>query len=76
MRISATQFRSRHCERSEAIQALLPPLDCFVALLLAMTMAIGAGVPRLRGDEQPTKPMQCDCNYRAALSALSASGEA
>jgi hypothetical protein len=27
---------SRHCERSEAIQAL--KLDCFVALLLAMTV--------------------------------------
>jgi hypothetical protein len=27
----------RHCERSEAIQLLAIPLDCFVAALLAMT---------------------------------------
>jgi len=30
-------FSSRHCERSEAIQSLKKILDCFVALLLAMT---------------------------------------
>ncbi len=31
-------FATRHCERSEAIQFLRARLDCFVALLLAMTM--------------------------------------
>jgi hypothetical protein len=31
----------RHCERSEAIEAqLYVSLDCFVALLLAMTMSL------------------------------------
>jgi hydroxymethylbilane synthase len=28
---------NRHCERSEAIQTVAPVVDCFVALLLAMT---------------------------------------
>jgi hypothetical protein len=32
----------RHCERSEAIQRLRKRLDCFVALLLAMTARLGA----------------------------------
>jgi hypothetical protein len=31
----------RHCERSEAIQGrAAPPLDCFVATLLAMTKVV------------------------------------
>jgi len=30
-------MRDRHCERSEAIQVPRQRLDCFVALLLAMT---------------------------------------
>ena len=75
MRISAPQFRSRHCERSEAIQAFLPPLDCFVALLLAMTMAIGAGSPAFAG----TSSLPNRCNAIATIAprwAPSASGEA
>jgi hypothetical protein len=63
MRISAPQFRSRHCERSEAIQAFLPPLDCFVALLLAMTMAIGAGSPAFAG----TSSLPNRCNAIATI---------
>ena len=37
-RLVPSRNRPRHCERSEAIQrSMQPPLDCFVALLLAMT---------------------------------------
>ena len=42
-----SRLRSRHCERSEAIQELAPRrLDCFVASLLAMTA--GPGTTRCR----------------------------
>jgi cytochrome c len=35
---------SRHCQRSEAIQRRPQLLDCFVALLLAMTLATDAAL--------------------------------
>jgi len=34
------RYKERHCERSEAIQRHQERLDCFVALLLAMTRNI------------------------------------
>jgi hypothetical protein len=50
-------LHSRHCERSKAIQATLSLLDCFVALLLAMTTAIAVVVPpRASAQDYPGYP--------------------
>jgi hypothetical protein len=58
----------RHCERSEAIQSFFSALDCFVALLLAMTEE-AANTPR-SFSAAPEPSALTNVNSASAITAL------